>query len=103
MKEYPVKSYFDFDDSIKTIFVRTFNEYLYPRIIAEHAELFKKNFKILEMILSLKVLCKQNPLVYRIFMILMKKNLNKILVPMLYFGHVIVIQIGILNWQYGRQ
>lgn len=40
MKEYPVKGYFDFDDSIKTIFVRTFNEYLYPRIIAEHAELF---------------------------------------------------------------
>lgn len=48
MKEYPVKSYFDFDDSIKTIFVRTFNKYLYPRIIAEHAELFKKNFKILD-------------------------------------------------------
>lgn len=47
-KEYSVTNYFDFDDSIKTVFMRTFNEYLYPRIIAEHAELFKKNFKILD-------------------------------------------------------
>ena len=47
-KEYYVKSDFDFDKSIKLIFMQTFNEYLYPRIIAEHAELFKKNFKILD-------------------------------------------------------
>lgn len=47
-KEYSVTNYFDFDDSIKTVFMRTFNEYLYPRIITDHAELFKKNFKILD-------------------------------------------------------
>lgn len=47
-EEYSIKSDFDFDDFVKSVFTKTFDEYLYPRIIAEHAELFKKNFKILD-------------------------------------------------------
>lgn len=106
-KEYSVTNYFDFDDSIKTVFMRTFNEYLYPRIITDHAELFKKNFKILDKYFRndfiSEGIVQTEPNGYRIFVALMKKNLNKILVHMRYFGHVIVIQIRILNWQCSRR
>ena len=49
-EEFLVKSDFEFDldPCIKRVFIQTFDEYIYPRIVAEYAELFKKNFKILD-------------------------------------------------------
>lgn len=49
-KEFLVESglNLNLDPNISYAFMSTFDEYIYPRIVAEYSELFKKNFKILD-------------------------------------------------------
>lgn len=59
-EEFLVKSDFEFDldPCIRRVFIQTFDEYIYPRIVAEYAELFKKNFKILDKYFKNDFICE---------------------------------------------
>lgn len=47
LRDIPIKGS-DFNEAMRSVLLKTFDNYLYPRLILSYPEQFKKNFKILD-------------------------------------------------------